>query len=194
MTEVPKFQTWRLVLQECDHHDRALNLCRYCPSPINCIARQVILFDAAPIKADEFVSVAESQLSHTGYGLTNAHKENGKVIVVVERYAMDGGGHHVGTEVYTATMSIIQEHWIVPDVFRLSWEPAQPPVEITEIDAEARLRDNEIAFAVEDDLVELANEHGLYEGDYCPPDDDFAWQELDHALGEIIKTVKEQAK
>lgn len=160
-----------------------------------------VVDDDPTIPLQVFLDAAKANFSGTGNGLVSAWVKDDTqcAIIHVSRYAMDGMGGGVGHEEYYGTLAIIprnDEKVVVPSAMQIHWEPAQPPIETTEIDAEARLRDNGIEFnREEDDLVELAGEHGLYEGDYCPPDDDFAWQELEHHLGEIIKTaIKEQVK
>jgi len=163
--------------------------------------RNTIVDNDPTIPLRAFLDAAKANLSGTGNGLVNAWVDDDTqcVIIHVSRYATDGvGGHMDSHEEYYGTLAIIphnDEKVVVPSAMQIHWEPARPPVEITEIDAEARLRDNGIDFnREEDDLVDLAGEHGLYEGDYCPPDDDFAWQELEHHLSEIIQVIKEQVK
>jgi hypothetical protein len=153
---------------------------------------------ARTIPLQTFLDAARANLSNTGNGLVNVHVDDDAqcAIIQVDRTAYTAFGYECGKEEYYGTLAAITHddtQVVVPSAMQIHWEPAQPPITHDEIDAEARLRDNEIPFAAEDDLVELANEHGLYEGDYSPPDDDFAWQELDHHLNEIVQSaIKEQ--
>lgn len=150
--------------------------------------------------------------SISGYGLTSASIEGQSLFFAVERYAMDGDGHHVGTERFVSHLALY--HCKNLGVSHFPWsplaafptaldvaivEPAQEPHEYTIVDAleflEQALEPHELEkLAVEpggdnDCILQEAYDRGLGEGDYTPPDEWFAHDELKSVLDQALKDL-----
>ncbi len=145
-----------------------------------------------------------------GYGITSVYlsQDDSHLMFTVERYAMDGLGHHVGHETFTAELKIFfgpelgiascatphSKTVVFPAAFDVhEIIPAQEEHVYTigeAIDFLKNAQDyNENAKFERDnmstdDIIQAAHDLGMSEGDYCPPDDDFAYQELYHHLYE----------
>ena len=148
-----------------------------------------------------------------GYGVTDGQSINNTLLLSVDRYAMDGSGFHVGHETFIGAMQIFHG----PDlgilclmtphakevVFPSSTEvseivPAEEPHTYTEKEAIVFLKDIQswhgeakdvLELSEGSELIQAAHELGLSEYDYTPPDDDFAYQELEHHLQEALKDL-----
>lgn len=125
------------------------------------------------------------------------------------RYAMDGGGFHVGYERFIAAFQLYELKrpcigatpysgcYVVPDWMEVSWEPAQEEREYTMAEAiefldeygEPDWRCQTEGF--EKDVLELAFDHGMGEYDYTPPDDDFVHYELRYHLDQALENLPE---
>lgn len=124
------------------------------------------------------------------------------------RYAMDGGGFHVGYEKFTAVLELFEIRspymgatpysgcYVVPDFMDVSWEPAQEPFQYKIEDAIGFLDEYVDNWREEldddpagDDVLQLAFDEGMGEFDYCPPDEDFAYQELQYHLEKALEDM-----
>jgi hypothetical protein len=140
----------------------------------------------------------------------------GHLIFTAERYAMDGLGSHVGYEKFTASLTLYpfvsgtRHHAATPES---NWYVIPESLEVEEIipaadtptykplAAHAFLKEMDEPNSILADQLEgwdrlnaeqkldLAFDLGLGEGDYTPPDDDFAYQELDHILNQALEDL-----
>ena len=130
------------------------------------------------------------------------------VALTCERTVYTASGYHCRTETYTATLYIRKlpcGYVIFPEEMDVEWEAAQPERTYTRSEAiefldemfdgkwphegvvwRDRLDDN----PTDDDIVSMAHQYGLSEGDYAQPDDSFAWQHLDHFLEQWVNEIK----
>jgi hypothetical protein len=140
----------------------------------------------------------------------------GLLLFTAERYAMNGVGFHVGYEKFTASLTLypfvsgIRHHaatpqskfYVIPETFDVEEIiPATDTPEHTAEDARRflvqmstpgslladQLKDWQLLDG--DQRLELAFSLGLGEGDYYPPDHDFAYQELDHILNQALEDL-----
>ena len=100
----------------------------------------------------------------------------------VSRYAMDSIGYHVGYETFEGYLHIFQKR---------DFQIAGTPISIfPEVVFPSALVVGDINPAVNEDEYNRGLEDDS-EGGYCAPDDDFAYQELEHALNQAIKNLPE---
>lgn len=137
-----------------------------------------------------------------------------QVFFTAERYAMDGNGYGVGTEEFIGRLPIrrLGPHWVVfpseLELHEVKW--AGPNTEYTLDDAvrfldeycgprhkwlgidAAECNESLDAALVDMDVMQEAYDNGLGDGDYYRDegDDDFAWQELDHHVSEMVQWIK----
>ena len=149
-----------------------------------------------------------------GNGVTDVFVEKDEGLIewlmfTVERYAMDGAGFHAGYETFIGAMQIFHgpdlgilslmtphaKEVVFPSAMDVSEIiPAEDPHEYTVEEARAFLEEwHDHLEALDSDdadyILQTAFDYGMGEGDYCPPDDDFAYQELDHHLQEALKDL-----
>jgi hypothetical protein len=172
-------------------------------------------------------ALLRQQAQSTGNGVSNVEFDTGvpcmychgseqppALLFTIERFAMDGNGHHVGYEAYLGHLPLyalkpvrtlggatpFSEWYVIPrslDVARIV--PAREPYEYTVEDALFFLRE---WFEGEDDPVlepglhkdfylSEAFDRGMGDADYVPPDEDFAYHELERALGQALDDLPE---
>jgi hypothetical protein len=136
----------------------------------------------------------------------NYHFEIGNgdcITIIFGRYACDEHGYHEGYERFSATFQVfrridaqlggiseIAEYFIIPTMFDMGIAPARAPW--TDADLEEALLANGVDIpsgASSEAVLDLAEEHGIYDP-YCPPDEGFAFQEIEHHLSNLIEEVK----
>jgi len=136
-----------------------------------------------------------------------------------ERYAMNGNGYHVGYEVFVGRLKLYEKsefyvhgvpyalspYIVFPNQLEVDGvTPAEEPREYTVHDAVEYLKSigkdepefyNFQEYEHDPDyIMQLAHDNGMSEGDYFPPDEDFAFHELDHVLQDTIKGGLVQAE
>lgn len=135
----------------------------------------------------------------------------------VERYAMDGNGFHVGYEEFVGRIRLyhkrdlgihgipyaLSPYVVVPSTMDVhAIKPAEEPTTHTKAEAldylkeyrefsNSMLVDNSMS---DDEIMQEAYDRGLGEGDYYPPDEDFAYQELENYLMNILIRPMVQAE
>lgn len=157
--------------------------------------------------------------SRYGYGLVSVElNEKEKVLqFTIHRYAMDGNGYHVGYEVFTTKFMLhsksefevyqmapynLSEYFLFSHLYTIDIEPAEKEREYTIDDAIQYLKDNygyddsdinELAKRFgdydPDMILQTAYDEGMGEGDYFPPDEDFANQEISHTIEQALNTL-----
>ncbi len=131
------------------------------------------------------------------------------VAFTVGRTAYQANGFHCGYEIYTASLPVrrLGLGWVVfPQEMDVEWKAAEPERTYTRDEAiefldemfdgkwphegfvwRERLEENPI----DGDIIALAHEYGLSDGDYCQPDDEFAYQHLYHGFLEpMVEEIK----
>ena len=133
----------------------------------------------------------------------------------IERYAMDGNGYHVGFEEFTGRLKLYQkqEFYVSGIPYALSPYIVFPnQLEVDDIVPAEEEREYTVHDAAEylksiglddprnwnfqeyehqpDELMQMAYDNGMGEGDYFPPDEDFAFHELDHIIEFYEKLLK----
>ena len=144
----------------------------------------------------------------------NISYENELLYFTTTRYATNANGYHVGYERFTGELKLYNKsefrvhsmspyalsgYFVVPDALSVaSIEPAEQLKEYTKEEALEFLIEhnkwsswipnyvNLLDHYADDELLQEAYDRGMGEGDYFPPDDDFAYEELNHALNEAL--------
>jgi hypothetical protein len=112
-------------------------------------------------------------------------------------------GYHEGYEGFSATFQVfrridaqlegisdIAEYFIIPTMFDMGIAPARAPW--TDADLEDALLANGVDVPKGSDsetILDLAEENDIYDP-YCPPDEDFAFHEINLHLSQLIEGTK----
>ena len=136
------------------------------------------------------------------------------IYFTMSRYAMDGNGYHVGYEEFTGVFRLyskrvfnitemspygLSSYFIVPNALEVNEViPAEQPRIYSKDDAIQYLIDhnkwsswipnyvNLLDHWTDDELLQEAYDKGMGDGDYFPPDVDFAYEELNYVLNEAL--------
>jgi hypothetical protein len=135
----------------------------------------------------------------------NHHFEDdySRITIIFDRYACNENGYHEGYERLSATfqafrridaqlegISDIAEYFIIPTMFDMGIAPARAPW--TDADLEDALLANGVDVPKGSDsetILDLAEENDIYDP-YCPPDEDFAFHEINLHLSQLIEGTK----
>lgn len=148
-----------------------------------------------------------------GYGLVSVDLDEQNEILefTIHRYAMDGNGYHVGYEEFVSQFKLysksdfevtemspynLSNYFLFPHLLEIDVTPAIEEKEYSMDDAIQYLKDNygyddsDIA-NLEEEVMQEAYDKGMGEGNYFPPDEDFAWQcaiqpVIEEALANLI--------
>jgi len=128
----------------------------------------------------------------------------------LDRYAMNGNGYHVGYEEFVGKLRLyhkgdfaihgipymLSPYVVFPATLEVhTVKPVEDPTEYTKQDALEYLKEYDDQFEdsamvdlmySDDEILQMAYDKGLGEGDYYPPDEDFAYHELAHHLEYIL--------
>lgn len=139
-------------------------------------------------------------------------KEATSLQFTLSRYAMNGNGGYVGYEYYTGVLPLfkksdfqvtcgapylISPFFILPNrLYVHKVVPAAEEHKFTKQEAYQYLEDRNalprgFSKLSADELKQEAFDHGMGEGGYCPPDDDYAYQELKAAVDYCVKHLLE---